>query len=83
MTEAQEKLAGELINNPPPGSEIAKARKPGVDLTVVIASLRRTPAERARVLPENARIFQPAEQHASPENGIWKRRFESAARRPG
>ena len=82
MTEAQEKLAWDLVHKPPPGSEIAKAGEFGVDLTLVIATLHRTPAERARVLSENARIFQPAEQNASSENGIWKRRFASAASRP-
>lgn len=67
MTEEQEKLALDLINNPPPGSEIAKAKEFGVDLTLFISTLRRTPTERARALSHGARIFQLAEQNASPE----------------
>jgi hypothetical protein len=67
MTEEQEKLALGLINNPPPGSEIAKAKEFGVDLTLFISTLRRTPTERARALSQGARIFQLAQQNASPE----------------
>jgi hypothetical protein len=62
MTEDQEKLALHLINNPPPGSELAKAKEFGVDLTLFISTLRRTPTERARSLSEGARIFQIAPQ---------------------
>jgi hypothetical protein len=67
MTEEHEKLALDLINNPPPGSEIAKAKEFGVDLTLFISTLRRTPTERARVLSQGARIFQLAKQNASAE----------------
>lgn len=67
MTEEQEKLALHLINNPLPGSAIAKAKEFGVDLTIFISTLRRTPTERARALSQGARIFQLAEQNASPE----------------
>ena len=34
MTEEREKLALDLINNPSPGSEVAKAKEFGVDLTL-------------------------------------------------
>jgi hypothetical protein len=67
MTEEQEKLALDLIHNPPPGSEIAKAKEFGVDLTLFISTLRRTPTESARALSQGARIFQLAQQNASPE----------------
>src|SRR6266849_153326 len=50
MTEDQEKFALHLINNPPPGSELAKAKEYGVDLTLFISTLRRSPTERARSL---------------------------------
>lgn len=60
MTQEQEKLALNLINNPPPGSELAKAKEFGVDLTLFISTLRRTPTERARALSQGARIFQLA-----------------------
>ncbi len=60
MTRDQEKAALDLVTNPPPGSELAKAKEFGVDLTLFISSLRRTPTERARSLSEGARIFQIA-----------------------
>jgi hypothetical protein len=62
MTKDQEKLALHLINKPPPGSELAKAKEFGVDLTLFISTLRRSPTERARCLSEGARIFQIAKQ---------------------
>ena len=62
MTEDQEKFALRLITNPPPGSELAKAKEYGVDLTLLLSALRRTPTERARSLSEGARIFEIAKQ---------------------
>jgi hypothetical protein len=62
MTANQEKIALELIQNPPPGSEMAKAKEFGVDLTLFMSSLRRTPTERARSLSEGARIFHMAKR---------------------
>lgn len=67
MTDEQEKLALDLINNPPPGSELAKAKEFGVDLTLFISTLQRTPTERARALSQGARIFQLAAQSAPVE----------------
>ena len=81
MTEEQEKLALDLINNPPPGSEIAKAKEFGVDLTSFISTLRRTPTESARALSQGARIFQLAQQNALPETSTLKKRFESSRTR--
>jgi len=62
MTKDQEKAVLDLVANPPPGSELAKAKEFGVDLTLFISTLRRTPTERARSLSEGARIFQIAKQ---------------------
>jgi hypothetical protein len=62
MTADQEKLAFELIHNPPPGSGLAKAKDFGVDLTLFLSTLRRTPTERARSLSDGARIFEIAKQ---------------------
>ena len=62
MTADQEKLALELIENPPAGSELARAKEFGVDLTLLVEALRRTPTERARCLSEGARIFDLAKQ---------------------
>jgi hypothetical protein len=63
MTEEQEKLALSLIHDPPPGSEMAKAKEFGVDLTLLISTLRRTPTERAKALSQGAWIFQLAAQN--------------------
>lgn len=57
MSPEQEKLALELINNPPPGSSLAAAKEWGVDLTLFMSTLRRTPTERARALSSGSRIF--------------------------
>jgi hypothetical protein len=62
MTMDQEKTVLDLVTNPPPGSELAKAKEFGVDLTLFLSTLRRTPTERARSLSEGARIFQIAKQ---------------------
>ncbi len=62
MTREQEKAVVDLVANPPPGSELAKAKEFGVDLTLFISTLRRTPTERARSLSEGARIFDIAKQ---------------------
>lgn len=62
MTRDQEKAVLDLVTNPPPGSELAKAKEFGVDLTLFISTLRRTPTERARSLSEGARIFDMAKQ---------------------
>ncbi len=48
MTPEQRKLAYELITNPPLGSKLAEAKEWGVDLTLLLANLERTPTERAR-----------------------------------
>jgi hypothetical protein len=67
MTQEQEKLALDLINNPPPGSELAKAKEFGVDLTLFLSTLSRTPTERAKALSQGARIFQLTVQNAPAE----------------
>lgn len=40
--------AREWLMNPPPGSRAAAAREFGIDLTLLVSQLQRTPAERAR-----------------------------------
>lgn len=39
-----------LINDPPPGSKIAEAKRYGIDLTLLVESLEMTPTERLRAL---------------------------------
>ncbi len=60
MTLEQEKLLLDLINDPPPGSDLAKAQEFGVDLTLFHSSLRRSPTERSRALSDGAGIFEAA-----------------------
>jgi hypothetical protein len=47
MTTAEDKL-----RNPPPGSRIAAARDFGIDLTLLVERLRKTPEERVRDLQQ-------------------------------
>jgi len=67
MTQEQEQIILELINNPPPGSAVAKAKEFGVDLTLFLSNLRRTPTERAHAISEGARIFHLAATDVSPK----------------
>ena len=55
MTPEQEKLAYELITNPPPGSKLAEAKEYGIDLTLLVENLRLTPTQRAQKLGDGAR----------------------------
>ena len=47
--EAQRARAEARLQNPEPGSRIEAAAKYGIDLSLLIEQLRRTPAERARI----------------------------------
>ena len=44
--------------NPPPGSRAAAARDYGIDLTLLIEQLRRTPEERLRDLENSANSLE-------------------------
>jgi hypothetical protein len=58
MTPEQEKLAYELITNPPPGSKLAEAKDYGIDLTLLVANLKLTPTERARKAASGAKSIK-------------------------
>ncbi len=47
LTPEQFERARERLMNPKPGSRIAAARDYGVDLTLLVEGLRRTPTQRA------------------------------------
>jgi predicted ATPase len=49
-TELIRKSAEEKLRRPQPGSAMARARDYGIDLTLLIERLRRTPEERVRDL---------------------------------
>lgn len=59
--------AEEWLRNPPPGSRAAAARDFGIDLSLLIAQLRRTPEERLRDLESSANSLGPL-------RGILRRR---------
>lgn len=52
-------IAEERLRNPRPGSKIAAAKEFGIDLTLMIESLRLSPAERVRRMHE---VILAAEQ---------------------
>ena len=52
MTPEQFARAAERLRNPAPGSRIEAAKKFGIDLTLLISQLQRTPEERLRKLEE-------------------------------
>jgi len=58
MTPEQEKLALELICNPPPGSALATAKEYGIDLTLLHENFKLTPTERARKFEQGARAMR-------------------------
>jgi hypothetical protein len=58
MTPDQQKLAWELISNPPAGSKLAEAKEYGIDLTLLVANLSRTPTERAQRLVDGAETLR-------------------------
>jgi len=58
MTPEQQKLAYELITNPPAGSKLAEAKEYGIDLTLLVENLKLTPTERAEKLVEGARSLR-------------------------
>jgi hypothetical protein len=57
LTPEQLARAEDRLRNPKPGSRIEAAQKYGVDLTLNIEQLRRTPAERARKLERAATVI--------------------------
>jgi hypothetical protein len=57
LTPEQLARAEARLRNPPKGSRIEAAQKYGIDLTLLISSLRLTPAERARRMEENCELM--------------------------
>jgi hypothetical protein len=58
MTLEQEKLAWELINNPPPGSKLAEAKEYGIDLTLLVENLKLTVTGRLQKLEAAATFLR-------------------------
>jgi hypothetical protein len=68
MTPDQEKLAYELITNPPPGSKLAAAKEWGVDLTLLLANLKQTPTQRAQSFASHVRSFNALQESGKNRN---------------
>ena len=47
-----------LIQNPPPGSAIERAKQFGVDLTLTLGNLRLTPQQRVEKMAAAARLME-------------------------
>jgi hypothetical protein len=57
LTPAELARAEARLRNPPEGSRIEAAKRFGIDLTLLISSLRLTPAERARRMEESCELM--------------------------
>jgi hypothetical protein len=68
------KRAEERLLNPPPGGRIEAARAHGVDLTMLVERLRRTPEERVRDLQRAADGLEALRGKAHRRAGSRERR---------
>ena len=69
MSRAEERLL-----KPPPGGRIEAARAHGVDLTLLVERLRRTPEERVRDLQRAAEDLEAVRGKALAASGVRERR---------
>lgn len=58
LTPEQLARAEERLRNPRPGSRIEAAQRFGIDLTLLMASLRLSPAERVRTMLDVAEVAE-------------------------
>jgi hypothetical protein len=54
----------EKLLNPKPGSKVAAAKEFGIDLTLLIGTLRLTPNQRVKNLQKSMRSLEELEQNA-------------------
>ena len=57
----------EHLHNPPPGIAAARAHEFGIDLTLLIQRLKRTPVERLNDLQSVMRPLEEARKNAGPD----------------
>lgn len=69
ITRSAEARIRKLIENPPPGSAMAKAKEFGVDLYSILENLKLTPAERFRRADAN-RMFAQQLREAGRKAGL-------------
>lgn len=65
MTTEEQRRLWELVQNPPPGSKIAAAKEYGIDLTLCLESLSKTPTERLRAMQNALRLVEELERSNS------------------
>ncbi len=69
MSRAEERLL-----NPPPGGRIEAARAHGIDLSLLVERLRKTPEERVRDLQRAAEGLEAVRGKALKSSGVRERR---------
>jgi hypothetical protein len=65
MTREEHERLYKLVQNPPPGSKMEAAKEYGVDLTLNLRSLTRTPAERVREMEAALRFAEELRRAAA------------------
>jgi hypothetical protein len=69
MSRAEERLL-----NPPPGGRIEAARAHGIDLTLLVERLRKSPEERVRDLQRAAAVLEAVRGKALKASNVRERR---------
>ena len=65
MTLEEQRRLWELVQNPPPGSKIAAAKEYGIDLTLCLDILTKTPTERLCAMQNTLRLVEELERTSS------------------
>jgi hypothetical protein len=76
------KRAEERLLNPPPGGRIGAARDHGVDLTLLVERLRKTPEERVRDLQRAVNDLEAVRGQALKASRVRERRTRSTSSKP-
>jgi hypothetical protein len=66
----------QLLLNPPPNGKLAAAKEFGIDLTLLIGNLRKTPDERVRGLQIAMRSIEEFSRQAK----LWRKRNRDRTR---
>lgn len=75
LSEKRLKKIEELVLNPPPGSKIEAAKEFGIDLTLLLSQLRKTPQERLDDLQKSMRSIE----EFSRQGAEWRKRNRDRA----
>jgi hypothetical protein len=74
--------AEERLLNPPPGGRIEAARAHGIDLSLLVERLRKTPEERVRDLQRAVNDMEAVHGKALKASRIRERRTRSTSSKP-